>query len=38
MVVTHGGFIMEFINAFKYFKDPDNNVDKFNIKIWKQRF
>jgi hypothetical protein len=21
---------MEFINAFKYFKDPENNVDKFN--------
>ena len=30
LVVTHGGFIMEFINAFKYFKDPENNVDKFN--------
>lgn len=30
LVVTHGGFIMEFINAFKYFKDPVNNIDKFN--------
>ena len=29
LVVSHGGFIMEFVNAIKYFQSPETHEDKF---------